>query len=272
MFKPVSLPGKLFRKYILMFSHPSKIRIQNFIGKYFFSKGIQLKNEDGVMFNLDANDWITRIMLMESGYEIDSTTLAKKILSNGGLFMDVGANFGLFTCIAAHNNDKVRAISIEPNYKVIGRLLNNIMQNRLEERTQVLNTAVTQVFQLVTLEQPASDNLGTTLTRTDKKGLLTILSCSLEFICKENNAGIIELLKIDIEGNEFEIIKDFPFDQYTIKNIILEFNQLSKISFEELRNFFITNGFKSYTVTGEELLDDKKEIPEKNIWFVNQLV
>ena len=151
MFKPISLPGKLFRKYILLFSHPSKIRVQNFIGKHFFKNGIQLQNEDGVVFNLDANDWITRIMLMEGNYENASTTLAKRLLTDGGVFIDIGANFGLFTCIAAAGNGKVKVISIEPNYKVVARILNNTRLNGLSERVQVFNTAVSQKFQFVTI-------------------------------------------------------------------------------------------------------------------------
>lgn len=211
-------------------------------------------------------------MLMDGDYETGSTRLAKEILSKGGLFIDIGANFGLFTCFAAHKNEKVKVISIEPNHMVISRLLNNIRQNGLQGRVQVINAALSREFQVVTIDQPAPGNLGTTVTRAGATGLLSTLSCPLEFIFKENKISAADLVKIDIEGNEFEIFQDFPFEQFVIKNIILEFNELSNIGFYELRSFFSDKGFKLYTIAGEELLHDKQLIPENNVWLVNKHV
>jgi FkbM family methyltransferase len=270
MFEPVFLSGKLFRKYILMFSHPSKVRIQNFIGKYFFRKGTQLKNEDGVVFNLDANDWITRIMLMEGNYENASTTLAKKLLADGGVFIDIGANFGLFTCIAAQGNEKVKVIAIEPNYKMIPKLIHNLQSNLLEQRVNVKQVAIGRKIEWVTLQQPASDNAGTTQTKVGGNGLLSILSCPLEYLC--NGAGLknIQLVKIDIEGNEFEIMKDFPFHQLYIQNIIMEFNDLSRIGFSELQLFFKDKGFECLSVSGKALTNEHQAIEENNIWLRNK--
>lgn len=253
-----------------MGAHPSKIRLQNIAGRFLFPTGIPMVNADRVRFTLNANDWITRIMLKEGGYESGSTALAKKILTKGGLFIDIGANFGLFTCMAAHNNDKVKVWAVEPNYKVIDNLLHNIQLNDLEKRVMVFNAAISNKMQWVTMDQPAKDNLGTNVTKAGVQGLLSILSCSLEFLLKENNITKIELIKIDIEGNEFEILEHFPFDIYQVKNIILEFNHLSHVSFGTMRNFFISKNFKGYTTTGVELLNREQEIPENNIWFVNQ--
>lgn len=269
MFTPDSISGKIFKKYLAMPAYPAKIRLQNIVGNKFFSNGICIKDQNAVSFTLDINDWITRIMLIEGDYENMSTSLAKKILANGGVFVDVGANFGLFTCIAAHGNSKVKVIAVEPNYKVIERLLNNISQNNLENNVQVINTAISSTVQLVTMEQPASNNLGTTVTKTGESGSLSILSSPLDFILKQHNVNRVQLLKIDIEGNEFSILENFPFEQFDIRNIILEFNHLSKIGFDELRQFFLQKGFKSYSVNETELITDRAGIMENNIWFVN---
>ena len=272
MFTPSYNSGKLFKQYLLAYNHPSKVRIQNLIGKKIFSKGIDFKNENGVQLTLDANDWITRIIIKEGGYEQDSTSLANKILSSGGLFIDVGANFGLFACMAAYNNPKVKVIAVEPNHKVIQRLLNNIEQNGLNKYVKVMNTAVSAAFQLQTIEQPAADNMGTTITRAGSDGLLSVACCPLEFICSENSVETVELLKIDIEGKEFEILENFPFEKYKIKNIILEFNQNDKLGFDELYTFFMSKGFKIFTIKGVGLNNDKQTIPENNIWCVKQVV
>ncbi len=270
MFEPNNFAGKIYRSYLSMKSHPSKIRLQNFIGKHFFKNGILVFNSDGVKFRLMANDWITRIILIEGNYESGSTQLAKKLLSNGGLFIDIGANFGLFSCIVAKGNEKVKVISVEPNYQMMGRITDNIKLNDLQHRVMIFNTAVSNKIQWVTMEQPMDGNLGTTVTRAGKNGLLSILSCPLEFILKENNIISVDLVKIDIEGNEFQVLENFPFDRFYIKNIILEFNHLSNISFEKLKNFFTEKGFNCFSINGKELLNDKQDIPENNIWFANQ--
>ena len=270
MFTPVSLKGKLFQRYLRTFSHPAKIRIQNMWGKYFFSGGMTLKNEDQLRFVLDANDWITRIFLLQGNYESGSTQLAKKIMEPGGIFVDVGANFGLFTCQVAHGNKAIKVFSIEPNYKITGRLLHNIQMNELQEQVKVLNMAVSRKIQFVSLKQPAADNIGTTQTVAGSGGELSVLSSSLDFILQQNGLTKIDLLKIDIEGNEFDILEDFPFEEYPVKNIILEFNHLSSVSFETLQLFFKGKGFKSFTITGKPLLTEMEGLPENNIWLVNQ--
>jgi FkbM family methyltransferase len=272
MFRPNSFLGKLYKKYLLVGPHPSKVRLQNIAGRLFFSNGISLANPDKVKFSLKANDWITRIILKEGGYETGSTALAKRLLADGGLFIDIGANFGLFTCVVAHNNDKVKVLAVEPNYKVLGSLINNIQLNGLEAKARVFNAAISNKLQWVTMDQPAKDNLGTTVTKAGAQGLLSILSCPLEFFFKENNIKVAELIKIDIEGNEFEILEKFPFDIYHVNNIILEFNHLSHINFDTMKDFFTSKNFKSYTIDGLELVNDEQEIPENNIWFVNQNV
>ena len=270
MFKPTSLSGYFFKYYLKSYSHPFKIRIQNIIGKIFFLKGITFKNENGVYFKLDANDWITRIILKEGNYESGSTDLAFRLLQSGGSFLDIGANFGLFTCLAAHKNKKINVLAVEPNYKILKNLIENVQRNYLEDRVHIINSAISKKFQPVTLIQPASDNLGTTVTKPGIMGPLSILSCPLEFIFKKYNLTVVELLKIDIEGNEFEVLESFPFEKYKVKNILMEFNHLSKISFEEIKSFFGNKDFKSYTISGIELLTEHQEIPENNIWFVNQ--
>ena len=83
------------------------------------------------MFKLDPNDWITRIMIEQGGYETASIELAKKIVNTGGVFIDVGANFGLYSCMLGFKNDRLQICCVEPNYQVLQRLTGNIKLNRL---------------------------------------------------------------------------------------------------------------------------------------------
>jgi FkbM family methyltransferase len=270
MFIPHFLSGKIFKAYLRSFEHPSKIRIQNSIGNNFFSKGIMFKNEEQCIYKLDANDWISRIFLLEGDYEQGSTGLAKSIMKDGGLFVDIGANFGLFTCQVAKQNSNIKVIAVEPNYKIISRLLKNLELNGIEPQVQVLNMAVSSRPQLVSMHQPAADNAGTTQTVAGMGAGLSVMSTPLGDIFDEAGVQQVKLLKIDIEGNEFDILEGFDFDRYDIENIILEFNHLSRISFDDLRRFFEQKGFGCNDIYGKPLQQETDGIPENNIWFVNR--
>lgn len=266
MFYPVHSSAKIFKAYLKMGSHPSKVRIQNMVGNQFFKKGILIKNNEGVMYKLPANDWITRIMLMEGGYESRSLQLAAEIMKGGGVFVDIGANFGLYTCWVARLPNVETIIAVDPNYQIIPSLLANIKLNNAAGKVLVYNTAITVDAGFVTLEQPAADNLGTTKTNTGTKGLLNIGSCSLETLLHTNNIKSVSLIKVDIEGNEFSVFEKFDFTKFDIANILLEFNHLSPISLQELLAFFLTKGYSAFDVNGT-VLDKSKEIIENNIWL-----
>lgn len=244
------------------------MRIQNMIGKYFFKHGIRLKNNEGVLFQLPANDWITRIMLMEGGYEKDSVALAAGLMKNGGTFIDIGANFGLYSCTVGAMNRSVKIVAADPNYKIIPLLLANIRLNKTEQQTAVFTTAIAHAATFVTMEQPAADNMGTTQTKQGGTRLLNVPACSLQQLLEANDIETAVLIKIDIEGNEFGVFEHFDFKRYFIGNIILEFNHLSPVSFETLLRFFQQNGFIALDVHGAPVTGET-EIWENNIWFKN---
>ena len=270
MYQPISIIGKLFKLYLLFPSHPSKIRIESIIGKLCFPYGIKIKNEDGVVFKLDPNDWITRTILEQGYYERASIELGKKILQTGAVFVDIGANFGLFSCSLGKCNSGLKIISVEPNYQVIPRLVNNIKLNNLNQQVQVVNAAVSDQIQFVFLELAEKNNLGTTGTSFTDNGGIAVLSCAMDYILKTNYISEVDLIKIDIEGNEFTVLENFPFEKYLIRNILLEFNFLSKITLSDLKIFFNSKEFDLFTVNGERITCDTIDIPENNIWVSNR--
>ena len=58
------------------------------------------------------------------------------------LFLDVGANLGLYTCVIASQNLVPRTIAFEPDRENFARLSRNITLNRLEQRVEAHQAAV----------------------------------------------------------------------------------------------------------------------------------
>lgn len=269
MFKPISTAGKLFGSYLRMKNHPAKIRIQNWLGNTCFKDGIIFTGEDKTIFKLNANDWITRTILIEGSYEKASVALAVQIMREGKTMVDIGANFGLFSSQVCVNNRKAKVLAVEPNYQIIPLLINNLRLNKIESQVQVIQAAVSGSANLVALEQPSENNMGSTTVVNNNQALLSVPCITLENICTQFNVEKVDLVKIDIEGNEFDVFKDFDFQKIELRNIILEFNHLSKISLNDLLEFFRTKGFEPFTVYNAQLFADIAEIPENNIWFKN---
>ena len=249
MFNPVSFSAILFKKYLGTGKHPFKIRVQNLLGKYMFGRGIKVQNGKGTKLWLNSNDWITRIILLDGGYEKMSLRLSEKLMENGGVFIDVGANFGLYTCVLSANRN-VEAYSIEPNYMVMPALLKNVALNGRSNVT-ILNVALSNEIQFVGFRLQNLSNLGMASFEVTNHSPFSVLSCPLEFIFKSQQIQTAELVKIDVEGNEFDVLMNFPFDKYHVKNILLEFNNLSSKSLKELNVFFSLRGFKMRNINGK---------------------
>ena len=267
-FYPHNISGKLFKTYIKSFQHPAKVRILNFIGSIFFKNGIQLTNTDGLVFQLEANDWITRIIIEQNCYEKSSLKLSQKILENGGIFLDIGANFGLFSCILS-KNPLVRTYSFEPNYDVVKTLIKNISINNISNAA-VINIAVGKQNQLVFFSVPEHANKGTgrytnSKAKEETNGIY-VGAFSLEEVISELDIPFITLIKIDIEGNEMNVFRDFNFNKLPVHNIIMEYNENAKISFNELKSFFESNHYILKNVNGD-LLNNEENIIENNIWL-----
>ncbi len=267
MFKPISNSAKLYQQYLRSGNHASKIRIQNLLGKYFFWQGIKVVNEDGTSFSLVPNDWITRTILIDGEYETESLKLCKKILKNGGVFVDLGANFGLYTCVLSENKS-VDVYSIEPNYMIMPALLQNIHLNA-RDNVKVFNVALSDNFQFVGFNLPNKNNLGTASFKVIHEASFSVLSCSLEYIFQSQQLQYVDLIKIDIEGNEFSVLKEFPFEKYKVQNILLEFNKLTSTSLAALHHFFLGKGFLMQDIIGGPFNTFSEEIPENNLWLVN---
>lgn len=266
MFQPSTITGKLFKTYLKLPDHPAKIRIQNILGRQLFPKGIVLKNEKGVVLQLEANDWITRIILQEGYYENQTLQLATTLLKAGDVFMDVGSNFGLFSCYAGVGSG-ANIVAVDPNHQIIGRLLKNISLNKLERRVIILNMAITPTIEWVNLGQTSIANSGSTYTTSATNSGLAIFGCPLEYVCERLQFSSIKLIKIDIEGNEYEVLQHFPFEKINVENIIMEYNEHARIGFEALKMFFAGKGYKCLSVDGKQVDDVKQGITENNLWF-----
>jgi len=76
-------------------------------------------------------------------YEPATSDYLRRVLTPGGVFVDIGANHGYFTLLAgALVGTSGRVVAFEPNPPVFAQLVAHVAVNRFEDRTEVLRQAL----------------------------------------------------------------------------------------------------------------------------------
>jgi FkbM family methyltransferase len=150
-----------------------------------------------------------------------------KFLAPGATFVDLGANVGYFTIIGAQLCGPTgRVLAIEPQERLLPVIKENIRINGVEWAT-ALNVAVTDVPGTVTLHLTADTAPGGSgLFRQTKYRLPTQQATgkTIAQILDEEGLERVDLMKVDIEGSEYEALLGSPdvFRSRRIRALALE--------------------------------------------------
>ena len=254
--------------------HPSKFRIVNFLLKTFYRNGMLLENaETKTRMRLCVDDWMDRNLILFGNYEPLSIGLAASLLKKGGNFLDVGANVGLYSCELG-NIDGVNVFSVEPGAVAVSRLKANLGLNP-RVRSTIFHLGLAATSGIYNFETEWLQNLGTARIVTnslfeESSSLRYAIACvSIEQLL-EYIGQPIDVMKMDVEGFEWEILKGLGTNNaFKPKNIIMEFkdhtcsDNFDKGKFIEFINEL---GYAAFSVSGTELTD-YRELPEHNIWL-----
>ena len=259
--------------------HPAKIRIAQWLIRRLVNGRIRVRYASGATITIDPADYIGWTIFRTGRYEPASLALVLRIMAQEpGLFVDVGAAFGWYTCaVAAHASCTV--VSIEPDCENCARLRGNIELGALRN-VRVFNGAVGASFDAVEMVRRAHGNSGTVAIGSSDEtpcspGAWTAtvpLDALLARIVRHAVRPV--LMKIDVEGFEAEALAGLDFTgPFRPKHILMEFDpQLSARSWkslESMRAYFATRGYDALNVHGQPLRDSP-DIPEDNVWLRDQ--
>ena len=154
----------------------------------------------------DLRDVIAREVFFTGRYGPQETALLNALLRPGATFVDVGANWGYFTLLAAHLvGSRGRVIAMEPDPRLFAMLRANVEANRLR---QVAPLALAAADRAGTLElaghDPEGGNWGLSSLMGNGHGgeRFSVESRTVDEVLDERGAERVELLKMDIEGAE----------------------------------------------------------------------
>lgn len=190
---------------------PSLIRRVFMLLKIFLIK----YNYKNVEFILDIRDSIDRVILFNNKYEEEQLEYLFKCINNFELnvFIDIGANIGVYSLLAAKRFGHLNIYSYEPHPEAFKRLAKNIINNNFENRIVATNKALSNVQGTMFIEGPK--NLG-----INQSGGATLSSIGSNKISVKTGDSELQLfnekiaIKIDVEGHEYNVIEG-------LKNILI---------------------------------------------------
>lgn len=167
---------------------------------------------EGLKFRLYMTDNVSerKFLFLPQFFDRFERSLLRERLANGSVFLDIGANAGIYSMTAAACvGDDGRVISIEPNPVVLDRLKFNMALNGFEKRMSVEQSCVGDAEGTVDLTLDDTNLGGSSLVAARSSNKISVACYPLLTILKKYQIEKIDALKIDIEGAEDKALIPF---------------------------------------------------------------
>lgn len=270
MYRGRRIADKIYLFYLRSgIKHPGSKKIQRFITKHIFNSKLQVISKYNSIFLLNTFDYIDQMIIRKNNYESQSIDACFKILRNGGVFIDVGANFGLYS-INLMGIPNLRIVAIEPNPITVSRLVENAEINH-SRNIEIITTAIGDKNDIVGLYCPSINNSGNfQVTSDNKRSRFLCPQLSLNYLFMKLKITTVDLLKVDVEGYEKYVLNGLNFNLIKPKNILLEIipKQLNNFSCteEEIFRMLKENGYSIFDINGHSIVN-LRDITESNVLF-----
>jgi len=175
---------------------------KNLFSKAQFKKGTYNTNH-GFKLNLESERYIEKFIYYWGEWEGNETYFIKKFLPKDGIFIDIGANIGYFTCLAASVvGNKGHVFSFEPVPQSFQLLAKNIYLNDFHNVTahQIAASNKKGSMLLAKPKNPCALEMVSTRNASTTKPHWETPSERIDEIVDSNQS--IDMIKIDIEGAE----------------------------------------------------------------------
>jgi FkbM family methyltransferase len=173
----------------------------------------------GIRLRVDATHWMfSGQFLANVAYEPDTTQFIRDVLRPGMVFVDVGANNGLFSLLAAHYvGGAGRVFAFEPNPPVFAALTQHVELNQLADRIRVFDCALSdRATDAARLHVWPEHSGFSSLDAVSAPGAghfadgstVTIRTETFDEWFAREAVGVetIDLLKMDVEGFEGQVV------------------------------------------------------------------
>ena len=206
------------------------------------------RTSDGFLMTLDTSDFIQRTIFIDGYWERSVGSQINRLIRKGGLFVDVGANVGYFSLLAARLGAQV--IAFEPNAQCANMIERNAALNGMTidvRRICVSDQVGTAKMYIQDVHNPGAGSLKATGG--------TAFDVITDTLDNQIENAIPTLMKIDAEGAEYLIMMGAKkiLSQHSAPPIICEISEFSLLqlgsSKDELFKLMASYGYKPTVIS-----------------------
>lgn len=175
-----------------------------------------------IRFSLHTNQtcFVTKYMFYEGFEAYEYNWLFKELAQNATCFLDVGANIGLYSVLAAKYNAQLQIHSFEPGKGAVHFLRRNIAQNNLQQQVSIHELAMSNQDTQLEFHEAGhpkfpwlQHNLNGSSSLQAEHGRIKetaykVAVCRLGSFLQQQALSHFDLLKLDTEHTEQLIIAD----------------------------------------------------------------
>lgn len=213
----------------------------------------------GYLFDCSLRDIIARNVFFAGCFANQEISLLRGVLQRGMTFVDVGANWGLFTMVARSlvGNEGL-ILALEPDPRMMSKLKSNLQRNRIEGvRLFEVAAADADGSSLLTAHD-AEDNWGVSRLAQNSDGGagFQVTSRRLDVLLDESEVQDVDLVKIDVEGAEDLVLDGMEIGlrrgRYGIILLELHPQRLAELSRStgEVTDRLLASGYTGYALDG----------------------
>jgi FkbM family methyltransferase len=143
------------------------------------------------------------------GYmERDLSVPMVKLATDGGLLVDVGANYGYFTCLWAGISQSNRVVAFEASPRNLGALQRNVEKNGLQSQITVVPKAAGKAPGRMSFSLGPDHETGWGGLSIEKRpDAVEVEVTTLDAYCSQSGISAIAVLKIDTEGADTWVLQ-----------------------------------------------------------------
>ncbi|OIQ21929.1 FkbM family methyltransferase [Lacinutrix sp. MedPE-SW] len=227
---------------------------------------IKLKTNSGnIKIVTNQTSYITQLIYWNGYKNFEYAKIFESLVKETNSFLDIGANIGFYSLLAAKANSKIKIHAFEPAKGPKYFLKKNIAINNFESKITAVDLALSNKKGIIDFYEV--DNLkykylehnlageGNTGTKKTSRNFVinTVNTNTLDNFIELNKLKSVDLIKLDTEGTEFNILKS-GIESIKKHQPIIICETLFNTTETNLNNFFSDLGYTFYNHTKKGLL------------------
>ena len=207
-----------------------------------------------------------------STYELPTTRFITRFLQKDSIVVDIGANIGYVTMFCAKILENSGAVyAFEPqaeNYKLLQQHIElNNFQNIVPQKFAVTSTPTTLRLYLATDNHGAHSTIFNADVMTENYE--EVQGLTLDSFVEEKRFSKLDLVKIDVEGAEFEVLQGMQNVMRSFRPVIIvELNEMLQqqrgMSSNSIKSMLIEYGYTIFSPTEQGFLQNTASTPFEN--------